>query len=293
MENTEEKQYLNLIKEIINNGTYEPSRNGNTYSIFGYTMKFNLKDGIIPLLTTKKIAWKTCLYELFWFISGSTDNKKLKEKNVKIWNDNASREFLDSRGLTDYEEDDLGPIYSHQWRHFNAPYFNCHKDYTNCGIDQLQNLINQLKDEKQRNSRRLIITSWNPEQLDEMALPPCHVMMQFNVKSNKYLSCALFQRSGDVGLGVPFNIASYSFLSHILAKHCGLIADEFVYFLGNAHIYEEHLEILKIQILREPYNFPKINIKNIHEKIEDYNIDDIEFINEYIYHDTLKMQMKA
>jgi thymidylate synthase len=157
----------------------------------------------------------------------------------------------------------------------------------------LQNLINQLKDEKQRNSRRLIITSWNPEQLDEMALPPCHVMMQFNVKSNKYLSCALFQRSGDVGLGVPFNIASYSFLTHILAKHCGLIADEFVYFLGNAHIYEEHLDILKIQILRKPNNFPKINIKNIHDKIEDYSIDDIEFIEEYVYHDILKMEMKA
>ena len=175
-------------------------------SVFGYSMRYPLRDGVIPLLTTKRVAWKTCFHELIWFIRGCTDNKKLIEKNVHIWDANATREFLDSRGLTENEENDLGPVYGHQWRHFNAPYSNCHENYDGLGIDQLQNIINMLNDPEQRTSRRLVLSAWNPCQLDEMALPPCHVLMQFYVKEDKYLSCSLYQRSGDVGLGVPFNM---------------------------------------------------------------------------------------
>lgn len=288
----EETQYLQLIENILNNGTIEHSRNGITKSIFGNMMKFSLNDGTIPILTTKKVAWKTCFKELTWFIKGETSNKLLNDMNVHIWDANGSKEFLKSRNLN-YEENDLGPVYGHQWRHFNAKYNDCNTDYSNQGVDQLQNIINQLKTDEGRKSRRLIMSAWNPCQLDEMALPPCHVMAQFHVSENKYLSCSLYQRSGDVGLGVPFNIASYSFLTHIIAKHTGLEAKEFVYFLGNAHIYEEHDEALKEQILRQPYEFPKLQIKNKKENIDDYSLDDIEWKTEYKYHSAIKMEMKA
>ena len=290
--NPEEQQYLDLIKNIINNGSEEMSRNGKVFSTFGNMMRFSLKDGNLPLLTTKKVAWKTCFKELLWFIKGSTSNHELKEQNVHIWNANASREFLDSRNLN-HEENDLGPVYGHQWRHFNAEYENCHSDYNGKGIDQLQNVIQMLKDPEQRTSRRMVVSAWNPCQLDEMALPPCHILFQFYVRQGKYLSCSMYQRSGDIGLGVPFNIASYSFLTHIIAKHCGLIADEFVYFLGNAHIYEEHIEPLKEQIERLPRDFPQIKINKSHDSIEEYTLDDIEWITEYTFHKPIKMNMVA
>lgn len=288
-----ENQYLQLIKEILEKGSLEETRNGKTKSIFGYSMRFSLKDGELPLLTTKKVAWKTCFRELQWFIRGSTNNKELQDQNIHIWDGNSTREFLDSRRLHKNEVNDLGPIYGHQWRHFNAEYVDCHTDYSGKGIDQLNNVINDLKNPSTRSSRRHIITAWNPCQLDEMALPPCHILMQFNVRENKYLSCALMQRSGDVGLGISFNIASYSFLTHIIAKHCDLIADEFIYFLGNAHIYEEHFEPLQEQLKREPFPFPKINILQKHENIEDYTIDDIEWVEKYVSFDPIKMIMKA
>ena len=291
--NTEEQQYLNLVKEIIDNGYVENGRNGKTRVKFGHTMRFSLRDGIIPILTTKKVAFRPCFEELFWFIRGSTDNRLLQEKNVSIWNGNSTREFLDSRGLYDREVGDLGPVYGFQWRHFNAMYKDSGADYSGEGVDQLRNIIDDLKNEDTRSSRRHILTAWNPCQLDEMALPPCHMICQFNVRENKYLSCALFQRSGDVGLGVPFNIASYSLFTHILAKHCGLIADEFVHFIGNCHIYEEHIEPLKVQIQREPMEFPKIEIKRTCENIEDYNIDDIEWKTKYVSHEIIKMKMSA
>ena len=297
MENLEENQYLQLIRDILDKGTMEEGRNGNVQSLFGYSMRFSLKDGALPLLTTKRVAWKTCFHELKWFISGSTDNQKLVDKGVHIWDANASREFLDSRGLNFYEENDLGPVYGHQWRHFNAPYFDCHTNYSrskmNKGIDQLQQIIDQLKTPEGRTSRRLIMSAWNPCQLEQMALPPCHVMVQFNVREQKYLSCALYQRSGDVGLGIPFNIASYAFLTHILAKHCDLVTEDFVYFLGNAHIYESHIPILEQQVLRQPYAFPKIQLKNKHDNIEGYCLEDIEFTEPYRFHETLKMDMVA
>ena len=257
----EEYQYLHLIHTIIENGHFVKGRNGMTKTLIGANMRFSLKDMTIPILTTKKIAWKTCLKELLWFINGSTDNKLLQQQNVKIWNANASRDFLDSRGLQNREENDLGPVYGFQWRHFNAPYSNCHENYSNKGIDQLANIIKQLKDPKTRFSRRLIMTAWNPCQLDEMALPPCHLLCQFNVVNTDELSCCLYQRSGDVGLGVPFNIASYSFLTHIIASICNLKATEFVYFISNAHIYDDHLDDLVEQTKRCPYRFPKLNIK--------------------------------
>lgn len=289
----EEYQYLELINTILKKGSNETSRNGKVKSLFGYSMRFSLSDGTIPLLTTKRVAWKTCLEELLWFIRGSTNNHKLQEKNVHIWDDNSTREFLDSRGLHTHAVGDLGPVYGHQWRHFNAPYVDCNTDYRGQGIDQLQNIISDLRDPSKRSSRRLVMSAWNPQQLDEMALPPCHVIVQFNVREGKYLSCALYQRSGDVGLGVPFNIASYSFLTHILAKHCGLEPEDFVYFLGNAHIYEEHIESLQTQIGRTPLQFPTIAINKCYENIEDYCIDDIIWTTEYKHHKTIKMNMVA
>jgi thymidylate synthase len=287
-----EKQYLQLISEILEKGSLEETRNGKTKSIFGYSMRFSLKDGQLPLLTTKKVAWKTCFRELQWFIRGSTNNKELQDQNIHIWDGNSTREFLDSRGLHNNEINDLGPIYGHQWRHFNAKYTDCHTDYSGKGIDQLKNVIDNLKNPLTRNSRRLIISAWNPCQLDEMALPPCHILMQFNVRDNKYLSCALMQRSIDTCIGAPINIASYSFLTHIIAKHCDLIADEFIYFLGNAHIYEEHFEPIQEQLKREPFPFPKINILQKHENIEDYTIDDIEWVEKYVSFEPIKMIMK-
>jgi len=339
--NGEEQQYLDLIRDVLENGELEEGRNGNTVASFGRMMRFSLKDGKIPLLTTKQVAWKTCFRELMWFIQGNTDNKDLQNQNVHIWDANASREFLDSRGLANYPEGVLGPVYGYQWRHFNAPYI-CGKDvpYWNtlpihqspeavqievnndrrcgevlqriplstlefssnarterppsyAGIDQLQKIIDSLRDPVERTSRRLILTAWNPIQIDQMALPPCHVLAQFRVRGGNRLSCALYQRSGDIGLGVPFNIASYSFLTHLLAKHCGLVADEFVHFLGDVHIYESHIESLKTQVERTPLDFPRIQIKTVREKIEDYDLGDIEFLEQYLHHPKIEMDMVA
>lgn len=287
----DENQYLNLIQDILNEGIIENTRNGFTKAVFGSAMHFSLEDNKIPLMTTKKLAWKTCLKELLWFISGNTDNSILQEKNVKIWNSNASREFLDSQNLFHLQENDLGPIYGHQWRHFNANYNTCKNNYSGEGIDQLKNVIDILKDPEQRNSRRIIISAWNPCQLKQMALPPCHILMQFNVFEDQYLSCSLYQRSGDVGLGIPFNIASYAFLTHLLAHHCNLIAKEFIYYLGNTHIYENHLETLENQINRKPFTFPTLSIKNKYENIEEYLESDFE-INNYNFHESLKMEMR-
>jgi thymidylate synthase len=302
----EEYQYLNLIENILENGVWEEGRNGKTKSIFGETMRFSLKDGKIPILTTKKTAWKTCLKELLWFIRGDTDNKLLKEQGVHIWDGNASREFLDSRGLNLTSEDIIGPGYGYQWRYFNANYncFNGKRLYnpdepdifketkTVKGIDQLQQIIDALKDPEQRNSRRLIMTAWNPSQIDQMALPPCHVLCQFNVHDGNKLSCSMYQRSNDEACGTPFNIASYSFLTHLLAKHCGLEAHEFIYFKGNCHIYENHIDSIKTQLLREPYPFPTVSIKNVKDNINDYKVEDFE-IHNYQHHPQIKFQMVA
>lgn len=287
----DEYQYINLIDDILNYGTLEESRNGNAYTVFGSSMHFSLENNVVPFMTTKKLAWRTCLRELLWFIKGDTNNKHLKEQNVKIWNGNASREFLDSRGLTNLEEDDLGPVYGHQWRHFNAEYKNCNTDYSGKGVDQLSYIINSLKDPKEIKSRRLVMSAWNPCQIEQMALPPCHVLCQFNVTDGNKLSCSLYQRSGDIGLGVPFNIASYSILTHLIAHHCNLDATDFYYYLGNCHIYDDHVEQLREQIVRIPYQFPTIKITELCEDIDDYN-QNMFLIDNYQYHEIIKMNMR-
>jgi thymidylate synthase len=304
--NLEEHQYLNLIKTILDQGTWEEGRNGKTKSIFGHSMRFSLANGKIPILTTKKTAWKTCLKELLWFIRGETDNKLLKEQGVHIWDGNSTREFLDSRGLSHYDVDELGPIYGRQWRHFNAPYITKkeqqnaeslpenEKVYYNVkgGVDQLQQIIDALKDPAQRTSRRLIMTAWNPCQLDEMALPPCHILCQFNVHDGNKLSCMMIQRSCDFFLGIPFNIASYSLLTHVIAKHCGLEAYEFVHFMGNCHLYENAIDAAKLQIQREPYPFPTVTIKEVKDNINDYHVDDF-ILENYQHHEPIKVDMVA
>jgi len=287
-----EHQYLQLIKDIMRSGEIITGRNGITRSIFGTSMRFPLTNGIIPILTTKKLAWKTCLKELLWFINGSTDNTLLKSQNVHIWDKNGERTFLDQRGLSHYPIDDLGPIYGHQWRHFNAPYVDAQTDYSNQGTDQLQNIIDALRHPRERYSRRLILSAWNPLQISEMALPPCHILMQFNVNEKDELSCCLYQRSGDVGLGVPFNIASYSFLTHILAKHCDLNAKEFIHFIGNAHIYDNHIEALEEQVLRNPLPFPTLKMAKKEGNIDDYTMEHFEILN-YKPRPGIKMDMIA
>jgi len=287
---SEEYQYIDLLKDILDNGEMIEGRNGKVKTCIGSSMIFSLENNKIPILTTKKVAYKTCLRELLWFISGKTDNKILQDQNVKIWNGNASREFLDSRGLHDLSENDLGPVYGHQWRHFNAEYSDCKTDYNNKGVDQLDYIIKCLKDPVERYSRRLIISAWNPCQLNEMALPPCHLLMQFNVVGDK-LSCTMYQRSCDMGLGVPFNITSYCYLTHLIAHHCGLNPSEFIYHLGNIHIYDDHLDSMEKQILRTPYDFPTIKILKTHENIDEYEFSDF-LVENYISHDNIKMEMR-
>ena len=286
----EENQYINLINDIINDGDLSNGRNGNTYSIFGTIMQFSLENGKIPFLTTKKLAWKTCLKELLFFIRGDTNNNILNKQNVHIWDGNSEPEYLKTRNLN-YTNGELGPIYGFQWRHFNAEYKDCNTDYKNCGVDQLDYIIEQLKNKETRNSRRLILTAWNPCQLNEMALPPCHILCQFNVKDDNKLSCHLYQRSGDVGLGVPFNIASYSMFTYIIAKHCDLIPHEFTYSLGNAHIYDDHVSELKTLLNRKPYEFPRFSVINKHSDINDYTLDDF-LLENYNFHDTIKLNMR-
>ena len=289
--NNDEHQYLQLISNILVNGDDFEGRNGNTKMIFGTQMRFQLSHHTLPLLTTKKLAWKTCLKELLWFICGSTNNKTLKEQNVHIWDTNGSKDFLNSRGL-DYKEDDLGPVYGHQWRFFNASYVDCHSDYKGLGVDQLQNVIQMLKHPTEKYSRRIILSAWAPCHLDLMALPPCHILMHFHVNQQDELSCILYQRSGDVGLGIPFNIASYAYLTHLLAHHCDLKAKEFIHFIGNAHIYHDHIEPLKTQLNRTPYAFPSLKITNKYDNINDYKLEDF-VVENYNSYDKITMQMSA
>jgi len=288
----QEEQYIRLIHRIIDNGTDEIGRNGQVRSIFGESMRFTLQNNNIPILTTKKTAWKTCLKELLWFINGHTDNRILQQQGVHIWDANTSRTFLDNNGLHDLNEHLIGPGYGFQWRHFNARYNKTTGLPLEPGIDQLQQIIDNLTNPKTRTSRRHILTAWNPSQLSEMALPPCHMMCQFNVHDGNKLSCALYQRSVDIALGCPFNIASYSFLTHLIAHHCGLEAFEFVYFMGNCHIYEEHIEPMKLQITRIPKSFPTVKINGKYDDINMYDIEHFE-VNNYTSHPVISMTMVA
>ena len=287
----EEYQYLNHVRNIINQTSplrYDRTHTG-TLSTFGLTMKFNLRNNQFPLLTTRKLFFKGIVEELLWFISGNTNGKTLKEKGVKIWDANGSRSYLDSIGLKDREVDDLGPVYGFQWRHFGAEYKDIHTNYQGQGIDQLANIINTIKTNP--NDRRMILTAWNPTDLNKMALPPCHLLCQFYV-NNGELSCQLYQRSGDMGLGVPFNIASYSLLTYIMAQVCGLKCGDFIHVLGDAHVYSNHINALKTQIERTPKPFPQIELNPNVKDIDQFNFKDF-ILKNYECYDNISMKMSV
>jgi dihydrofolate reductase / thymidylate synthase len=287
--NEDEYQYLNLLKKVLNEGIETDSRNSKVLSLFGERMIFDLSKDF-PLLTTKKVGYKTVLRELLWFINGSTSNQELVNKNVHIWSLNSSKEFLESRNL-DYEEGDLGPVYGFQWRHFGAEYKDFNTDYNEKGIDQLKYIINLIK--KDPTSRRIIMSSWNPVDLDKMVLPPCHVLCQFNVDlKNNHLNCQLYQRSGDMFLGVPFNIASYAFLTCIIAKLTGYQPGKLIHILGDTHIYDSHIESVCTQIKRIPYKFPQLTISDSLTDIDNINEEYFKLEN-YIYHDKISAPMIA
>lgn len=286
---SDEIQYINLIKNVLDNGVFKNDRtNSGILSYFGNTMRFNIENSF-PLLTTKKMFLRGIIEELLWFINGKTDAKLLQAKKVKIWDGNSSREFLDSIGLNHYEDGDCGPIYGFNFRHYGAQYVDCHADYTGMGYDQLQNIINTIKENP--NSRRILINLWNPCDLDKVVLPPCHVLYQFWVYDGK-ISCSLYQRSGDIGLGVPFNIASASLLTYLIGHLTGLKPFELIHTIGDGHIYSDHIEAMKTQITREPYDFPKLIINDRKQNnIEDFIYDDFKLVD-YQCHDKIVMMMK-
>ncbi len=253
--NPEEEQYLDLVRRILDTGIVRNNRTGvPTRSLFGQVMRFDLRDRI-PVLTTKRVAWKSVVEELLWMLLGKTDSKELAARGVKIWDANGTPEYLKSVGLGHREAGDLGPIYGFQWRHFGAKYVDCHTNYAGQGVDQLRTLVKALLTDP--DDRRMILSAWNPTALAEMALPPCHMMAQF-ICAKGELTCILNQRSGDVGLGVPFNITSYALLTNILANACNLRARELVHIIGDAHIYQNHEEALRQQLKNIPRAFPRL-----------------------------------
>lgn len=284
----EEHQYLDQIKHVIKNGKTKSDRTGvGTRSVFGAYSRYSLKNNTLPLLTTKKVFIKGIVEELLWFIKGSTNATELQAKGVKIWDGNSSREFLDKQGFTDREEGDLGPIYGFQWRHFGAEYKDMHTDYTGQGIDQLREVIHKIKHTP--DDRRIIMCAWNPKDVPKMALPPCHCFVQFYVNDNE-LSCILYQRSADMGLGVPFNIASYAILTHMIAHVTGLEAGEFIHMIGDCHVYLNHVDALTEQLKREPRPFPKLSFKKKIDDIEHFTYADFE-ISGYDPYPVIKMEM--
>ena len=290
--NKEEEQYLSLIRKILKEGIERGDRTGTgTKSLFGAQMRFDLRDGTLPLLTTKKTFWRGVAEELLWFISGSTNANLLQEKNIHIWDGNASKEFLESRGLGHREEGDLGPVYGFQWRHFGAEYKDMHTDYTGQGVDQLAQCIDKIKNNPE--DRRILLSAWNPSALDEMALPPCHLLCQFYVDTNSNeVSCHMYQRSADMGLGVPFNIASYALLTHLVAHVTGRKPGDLVHTLGDAHVYLNHIEPLKEQLERTPRAFPKLFITDDSETpktIDDFTYKDLHVVG---YHPFEAISMK-
>ena len=260
------KQYLDLIEHVVKNGVQKSDRTGTgTKSVFGYQMRFDLSEGF-PMVTTKKLHTKSIIYELLWFLNGDTNIDYLKNNGVKIWDD-----WADENG-------DLGPVYGFQWRNWN-----------NDNIDQISELIETIKTNP--DSRRMLISAWNPSVLPDTsksfsenvrngkaALPPCHAFFQFYVSNNK-LSCQLYQRSADIFLGVPFNIASYALLTHMIAHVCNLEVGDFVHTFGDAHIYNNHIDQINLQLSREPRKLPTLKIKRKVESIFDFKFEDFEIIN--------------
>jgi thymidylate synthase len=253
------QQYHDLLRHILENGTRKTDRTGTgTISVFGYQMRFNLQQGF-PLVTTKKVHTKSIIHELLWFLKGDTNTKYLKENGVSIWD-----EWADAEG-------NLGPVYGKQWRSWEAPDGRV--------IDQFQDVLKQLKNSP--DSRRIIVSAWNPADLHKMALSPCHALFQFYVSpptpnGGAKLSCQLYQRSADVFLGVPFNIASYALLTHLIAQQCDLEVGDFVWTGGDVHLYRNTLEQAQLQLAREAYPLPKLNILRKADSIFDYTFDDFE-----------------
>ncbi|KAK2591682.1 Thymidylate synthase [Conoideocrella luteorostrata] len=314
----EEYQYLDLIREILNEGEVRPDRTGTgTISLFApRPLKFSLNENgvpILPLLTTKRVFLRAVIEELLWFIKGSTCSLDLSKAGVKIWDGNGSREFLDKLGLTHREEGDLGPVYGFQWRHFGAEYVDDKTDYDGKGVDQLADVIDKIKNNPY--DRRIIMSAWNARDLHLMALPPCHVFAQFYVSypgkrrrngSNSitatgdstaqekgHLNCQLYQRSCDMGLGVPFNIASYALLTHMIAHVCDLIPGSLTHVLGDAHVYADHEEALNVQLEREPRDFPKLEItRDKGCSIDGWKLEDFK-VTEYNPYKTIPMKMSV
>ncbi|GMT31306.1 hypothetical protein PFISCL1PPCAC_22603, partial [Pristionchus fissidentatus] len=286
--NADEIKYLEQIREILKHGVESTDRTGTgTISIFGMQARYSLRDGTLPLLTTKRVFWKAVMEELLWFIAGCTDGRALADKGVHIWDANGSRAFLDNLGFKERREGDLGPVYGFQWRHSGAAYEGPDADYAGKGKDQLAEVIKMIKETP--DSRRIIMSAWNVADLDQMALPPCHTLCQFYVRNGE-LSCQLYQRSGDMGLGVPFNIASYALLTHMIAHVTGLKTGDLVHTLGDAHIYSNHVEPLKIQLERTPYEFPKLILDKSITCIDDFRSEHIK-VDGYKCHPTIKMDM--
>lgn len=250
------KQYLDLMRHVREQGVFKEDRTGTgTYSVFGYQMRFNLEEGF-PLVTTKKCHLKSIIHELLWFLNGDTNIAYLKENGVRIWD-----EWADEQG-------NLGPVYGYQWRSWPAP--------DGRHIDQISQLMAMIK--KNPDSRRLIVSAWNPALVDEMALPPCHALFQFYVANGK-LSCQLYQRSADIFLGVPFNIASYALLTMMIAQVCDLALGDFVWTGGDCHLYSNHLEQADLQLTREPYSLPTMKINPAVKSIFDFKFEDFELQN--------------
>ena len=296
------KQYLDLLQDILDNGEIKDDRTGvGTYSVFGRHLRFDLRRGF-PAVTTKKLAWKACVGELLWFIEGSSSDRRLaeithgeSEGKITIWTPNALAPYWKHKAKF---EGDLGRVYGVQWRHWNKYRTEkdmgaAHKGGTRLAVDkievdQLANLIKGLTEDP--NGRRHILSAWNVSELDQMALPPCHVMSQFYVNKNKELSCHMYQRSVDVFLGLPFNIASYALLTHLLAHHCDLKVGELVISTGDTHIYKNHIEQVKEQLTREPHPLPTLMLNATKSNIFEMTMADIHLEN-YQSHGPIKASM--
>ena len=292
-----ENQYLNLIKDIMRNGRKRMDRTGTgTYSVFGRQLRFDIRE-YFPILTTKRVYWKGVVEELLWFLKGDTNINHLIEKNVHIWDGNSTREYLDKIGLVNREERDGGPIYGFQWRHFGAKYNTMYDNYEGCGVDQFAECLNLIRNNPE--SRRIIMSAWNPSSMKEMCLPPCHVMYQFYVDvENNEISCHMYQRSADVFLGLPFNICSTALLTHIMASLTDRKVGDIIISLGDAHIYSNHLEQCKIQIERIPRDWPILKINGCGlcgwsegiNNVEDFKFENFELLG-YSPHPTIKAEM--
>ena len=293
MKNQSEQEYLNALKTILETGEERPDRTGiGTLSVFGLQMRFDLTKGF-PAITTKKLAWKACVSELLWFIEGSGDENRLKEilhgdrysTKKTIWSDNATADYWVKKRLQRHPGD-LGRVYGVQWRRWRKPLVRINKVVLQ-NHDQLLELIAGIKEDPY--SRRHIISAWNPGELDMMALPPCHMMAQFYVNNGK-LSCQMYQRSADMFLGVPFNIASYALFTHMVAQVCNLEVGELIIVLGDAHIYKTHVEQVKEQLSRKPFDLPTIKLNPEISVITEFGMEDVELVD-YQSHEAIRAEM--